>query len=213
MTILKFQLFYNGQESYDNLLIEFDEKTDEFTVKKTTYDTGVFGNFWPHRKTKNNQKNLDLKVTLHNKEFIFTSSEVAFQAAKCKNIDDINKFTKNNFHSLDAFRLGRKVDLIDNWDAIKVNVMIDILQCKFTQYDELKTILLNTDDAYLIEHTPVKKRDKFWADDCDGTGQNNLGMCLMTVRQKLGGKKPNKKCVKLLPRLYEFIKKLKNKTY
>lgn len=208
MGLLKFQIFYNGQEKYDNILITYDEETLIWNVEKTKFNTGIFGNFWPHKKTRKNQQNLNLKVVLYEKEFTFTSSEVAFQASKCKNLEDIDKFTGNNFHSLDSFRSGRKIELRDDWEDVKVNVMINILKCKFTQYPELNTILLSTSDAYLIEHTPVKGRDKFWADDCDGSGKNNLGLSLMRVRNALGGQNPNPKCKKMLPELYNFIKKI-----
>jgi predicted NAD-dependent protein-ADP-ribosyltransferase YbiA (DUF1768 family) len=83
--------------------------------------------------------------------------------------------------------------------------MTNICLDKFTQFNELKKILLETNDAYLIEHTPVKNRDKYWADDNDGSGANNLGKCLMDVRIAIGGKKYNKKCLKKLSELYEFI--------
>lgn len=205
MTLIKFQIFYNGQEKYDNMMITYDEYTKKWSTEVPNYNTGIFGNFWPHKKTRTNQQNLNLKITLHNQEFTFTSSEVAFQAAKCKNIDDINKFTSNTFHSGDSFRLGRKIAIRNNWDYIKNDVMVDILLCKFTQYSELKTALLATTDAYLIEHTPVKGRDKYWADDNDGSGKNILGLSLMFVRKSLGGMDTNDKCAELLPQLYQFI--------
>lgn len=206
MTVLKFQLFYNGQESYDGKLITYNMETNVWTTTDTTYSTGIFGNFWPHKKTRINQQNLGLKVKLYDKEYIFSTSETAFQAAKCSNIEDIDKFTKEDLHAGDSFRLGRKIKLRDDWEDVKVNIMMDILKCKFTQFEDLKKVLLDTDDAFLIEHTPVKGRDKFWADDHAGTGQNNLGYCLMAVRVELGGKKPNAKCLEMLPQLYEFLK-------
>lgn len=205
MTILKFQIFYNGQETYDNHLITYDDEQDKWSITKTTFCTGILGNFWPHKKIRTNQQNLELKTKIYGVEYTFSSSEVAFQAAKCKNPEDIIAFTKKDLHAGDSFRMGRRVQLIDNWDSIKVDVMIDILLCKFTQYQDLQQVLLSTDDAFLIEHTPVKNRDKFWADDCDGTGSNNLGYSLMTVREKIGGRKPNPRCVMMLKQLYEII--------
>lgn len=205
---LKFQIFYNGQEKYDNYIITYDENTKKWSSEKTTYNTGIFGNFWPHKKYRNDQQNLELKVKINNKEYTFSSSEVAFQASKCKNDEDINKFTCYNFHSGDSFRLGRKVELIENWDKIKIDVMLNILECKFMQYENLKNILLSTDDALLIEHTPIKGKDTFWADDNDGTGKNNLGIALMKTRVKLGGVKSNPKCMEKIDELYEFVKNM-----
>lgn len=199
---LKFILFYNGQEKYDNCKVIYDQINDEWSIEHTDFDTGVFGNFWPQKKG-GKKINLNLKTKVYGKEYTFPSSENAFQASKCKNEDDIEEFTK--ISALQSFRLGRSIDLRDDWDIMKVKIMKNICMDKFTQFDKLKKILLETNDAYLIEHTPVKNRDKFWADDNDGSGANNLGKCLMTVRVKIGGNEYNKKCVKKLSELYEFI--------
>ena len=50
MSILKFILFYNGQEKYDNYVILYDEISDEWSLEHIKFDTGVFGNFWPQKK-------------------------------------------------------------------------------------------------------------------------------------------------------------------
>ena len=129
MAILKFQLFYNGQEKYDNTLITFNTETKVWSMIKTTYNTGVFGNFWPHQKNRNNKANqisLNLKVNIYDKEYIFTTSEVAFQASKCEYQKDIIKFTDNNLHSLDSFRMGRKVKLRSDWENVKYQIMLNI---------------------------------------------------------------------------------------
>lgn len=206
--LLKFQIFYNGQEKYDNILIIYDKNTKEWSNIKTSFNTGVFGNFWPHKKKRSEQENLELKIKIYDKEYTFTSSEVAFQASKCKNVEDIELFTKTNIHSLDSFRLGRKIKLRSDWEEEKIKIMLYILECKFTQYEDLKKILIDTCDAYLIEHTPVKNRDKFWADDNDGTGKNKLGLCLMTIRKKIGGSVVNNECIEMLPELYKYLSDL-----
>ena len=41
-----------------------------------------------------------------------------------------------------------------------------------------------TGSAYLVEHLPDANRsDRFWSDGFDGTGLNQLGICLMKLRQ------------------------------
>jgi N-glycosidase YbiA len=54
-----------------------------------------------------------------------------------------------------AARLGRdrKKKLRRDWESIKDNVMREAVKAKFTQHDELRTILLGTGDAKLVEHT------------------------------------------------------------
>ena len=63
--------------------------------------------------------------------------------------------------------------------------MYEALRAKFTQHEELKTILLDTADAELVEHT---KGDAIWADGGDGSGKNLLGKLLVKLREELRGK-------------------------
>ena len=61
--------------------------------------------------------------------------------------------------------------------------MKDILCAKFGQNEDLKKILLSTEDRELREHTP---RDKFWGDGGKkGDGKNMMGKLLMKVRTEL----------------------------
>jgi ribA/ribD-fused uncharacterized protein len=57
-----------------------------------------------------------------------------------------------------------------------------VLQAKFTQHPNLRSILLGTGDAELIEHT---KNDSYWGDGGNGTGKNRLGQLLMELREQL----------------------------
>jgi hypothetical protein len=69
-----------------------------------------------------------------------------------------------------------------DWDAVKDGVMRDALLAKFTQHDHLQSLLLETGDAYLVEHTA---NDNYWGDGGDGTGKNKLGELLMEVRSDI----------------------------
>ncbi len=101
----------------------------------------------------------------------FDSKEIQEKIRKCKRPDE-------------AARIGRdrKLKIKKNWDSSRDNVMREVVKAKFTQYEELKTLLLSTGDAKLIEHT---KNDDYWADGGDGKGKNMLGKILMEVREKL----------------------------
>ena len=57
-----------------------------------------------------------------------------------------------------------------------------IRRAKFSQYDDLRSILLGTEDATIVEHT---KNDDYWGDGGDGSGKNMLGQILMRVRSEL----------------------------
>lgn len=70
---------------------------------------------------------------------------------------------------------------------VKDYVMWRALVAKYTQHDDLKRLLLSTDDAIIVEHTV---NDRYWGDNGDGTGFNHLGRQLMDLRVVLGGKRP-----------------------
>jgi ribA/ribD-fused uncharacterized protein len=53
---------------------------------------------------------------------------------------------------------------------------------KFTQHQELGTLLLSTGEAKIVEHT---ENDDYWGDGGDGSGKNMLGRILMQVREAL----------------------------
>lgn len=47
--------------------------------------------------------------------------------------------------------------------------------------------LLDTGDAFLLEHNNRHGKDSFWSDNCDGTGNNLLGLLLILRRDELKG--------------------------
>ena len=80
-----------------------------------------------------------------------------------------------------AARMGRsrKHPLRRDWEAVKDEIMREALRAKFTQHQELKSLLLGTGDAVIVEHTT---NDNYWGDGGNGTGQNRLGLLLMELR-------------------------------
>ena len=71
------------------------------------------------------------------------------------------------------------------------------LVAKFTQHEALKNLLLGTNDAILIESSPVDKfwgsgwRMDSWKDDWkmeNWEGKNKLGECIMIVREMIKNK-------------------------
>jgi ribA/ribD-fused uncharacterized protein len=84
----------------------------------------------------------------------------------------------------EAARLGRdrKVKLRQDWESVKDNVMREVVYAKFTQHEELRELLLSTEDATLVEHT---ENDSYWGDGGDGSGKNMLGKVLMETRERL----------------------------
>ena len=111
------------------------------------------------------------------------TSEHYFQAQKFH--DAVCRERIRRAHSpMDAANLGRdrKQKLRNDWESVKVEVMRKALRAKFSQHAELKTLLLSTGDAKLVEHTA---NDSYWGDGGDGRGRNMLGQLLMQVREEL----------------------------
>jgi hypothetical protein len=71
-------------------------------------------------------------------------------------------------------------DIVENWNDIKVERMLEILRVKFSN-PELKKKLLNTNNSILIEDS---KSDAFWGIGKSGKGKNMLGKLLMKVREE-----------------------------
>ena len=69
-----------------------------------------------------------------------------------------------------------------DWETVKDDIMREALQAKFGRNPALRSLLLKTGDAELIEHT---RNDSYWADGGDGSGKNRLGQLLMELRAEL----------------------------
>lgn len=82
----------------------------------------------------------------------------------------------------DAKRIGRSVELRPGWDEMRIQVMLDVVRCKFHQNPDLREKLLATGSAELVEGNTWN--DTFWG-VCHGVGENNLGKILMLVRDEL----------------------------
>jgi ribA/ribD-fused uncharacterized protein len=132
---------------------------------------GEFSNFSPHTIKLNGR--------------IWPTSEHYFQAQKFAGTDheDAVRLAKS---PMVAARMGRSRErpLRPDWETVKEEIMREVLRAKFTQHPELRSLLLSTGDAQLVEHTT---NDHYWADGGDGTGKNRLGQLLMELRAELRG--------------------------
>jgi len=142
-------------------------KTINFYTTKGDY--GCFSNFSRHG------------ITL--KGEFWATTEHYFQAQKFAGTRHETEVRKAE-SPRQAAEMGRdkKRPLRSDWDHVKDDVMRDAVRAKFTQHKNLQDILLETDDAILVEHTA---NDKYWADGGDGSGKNMLGKILMEIREEL----------------------------
>lgn len=113
--------------------------------------------------------------------YIYASVEHAFAAAKAKHRLDHEAVAGCSTPGK-AKALGRKVEKWDDWDERRVDVMANCLAAKFAPGTALASMLIATGDAELVEGNHWN--DIFWG-VCDGKGLNNLGILLMSVRQRL----------------------------
>ena len=111
---------------------------------------------------------------------VWPTSEHAYQAMKTLDLDAREKVRKASTPGK-AKRAGRKVALRDDWEDVKIDVMMKVLEAKFS-HPELQQKLLDTGDTPIVEINS-------WGDEfygvCDGKGYNVLGQLLMELRSDL----------------------------
>lgn len=106
------------------------------------------------------------------------TAEHAFQSAKASTYSD-RVFIANQLTAKLAKRRGNEIKLRDDWEKIKVRIMLEVIQCKFSQNAEITRKLMETRTYRLEEGN--NWNDTFWG-NCNGVGYNVLGRILMTVR-------------------------------
>ena len=156
--------------------------------------TACFGNFY------------ECKIEFGGKQYL--NAESAFQAQKYTDQPHVMaRFEKTNGDA--AVKIARDVPMlpnrVDDWDNLesphvnKVDIMMQVLRAKFRQNPHLIELLLATGNAYLVLDSPrSKNQDRFWCDGFNGDGQNQLGICLMRLREEYGG-------VGVVPKAKEYI--------
>lgn len=130
--------------------------------------------------------NFDTQHPIFLKNITWPSTEHYFQAQKFAGTEyeEAVRLTKK---PRDAASMGRdrSLPLREDWEKVKDDTMRDAVRAKFTQYAELRCLLVDTADAELIEHTT---NDSYWADGGNGSGKNMLGKILMEIREELRSK-------------------------
>ena len=111
---------------------------------------------------------------------LYPSAEHAYQAAKSKDRKYRERIRDCGAPG-SAKALGQRVPLREDWEGVKLDIMLGILRSKFEQL-YFRDLLLATCDAELKEGN--NWGDRFWG-VVDGKGQNHLGRLLMKVRDEL----------------------------
>jgi len=116
--------------------------------------------------------------------YVFPSVENAYMAAKNNDVD-WKEYCAAETNPAHVKSESRKVKLIDNWNVLKLDVMLELLRIKFSD-PSMKAKLLATGNRELQEGN--KWGDTFWGVDLRVSphkGHNNLGKLLMKVRSEL----------------------------
>ena len=85
----------------------------------------------------------------------------------------------------EAKRLGKTINLYNDWDTRKIDVMRQCIKLKFSPGSEAAQLLTETGWDYLVEYAPWG--DVFWGVDKDHLGKNWLGKLIMERRAQLVG--------------------------
>lgn len=127
----------------------------------------AFSNFYPARFELDGMK--------------WACSEQAFMYFKSDD-PDYQKKVRKTPDPFEVKALGRTATLKPNWDGIKYNIMVRVLEAKFGQNPELKELLLSTGERPIHEDC----RDPWWGGGPNFPGGRDLlGKALKEVRKKL----------------------------
>lgn len=109
----------------------------------------------------------------------YPTVENAYQAAKTLDLEKRKDFL--NCTPAQAKRLGRQLVMRNDWNDIKLTVMLQLNEQKYMRPD-LRKMLCDTYPLDLAEGNTWG--DTFWG-VCDGKGSNHLGKMLMSIRMQL----------------------------
>jgi ribA/ribD-fused uncharacterized protein len=123
---------------------------------------------------------------------VWPTSEHWFQAQKFVDTaveEELGEVIRREPSPMKAALIGRdrtKPRRAD-WEAVRDDLMREVVRAKFTQHEDIREVLLSTGDAEIVEHTA---NDDYWGDGGDGSGRNMLGRILMEVRAELRSQAP-----------------------
>ena len=116
---------------------------------------------------------------VHYAGLTYPTVENAYQAAKTLNEEIRAEFV--NMTPSEAKKFGKILDVSDDWEDRKLEVMAQLLRQKFSSPD-LSELLKLTSGYELVEGNTWG--DTFWG-VCNGKGRNHLGKLLMDTRDWL----------------------------
>jgi ribA/ribD-fused uncharacterized protein len=140
----------------------------------------------------------------------YISAEHAYQCAKAKR-PMVREWVAQAPTSILAAVAGDGLpedEILGGWESSRIPLMRAILRVKFTQHEDLRTLLVSTGDQPLVEWVSEDSASSpFWS-KINGEGLNMLGQLLMELRSDLrssdcpnveGAKSPHSKTLNRSP--------------
>ena len=119
-----------------------------------------------------------LNLSFEGVALYFNCVEEAYHACKSKDVEVRRMFC--GVGPCEAKHMGRQVQLRDDWNEVRLDLMYFLVKQKFKQNPSLWEQLDMTDSQYLEESNTWN--DRFWG-VCNNIGQNQLGKILFGHRQ------------------------------
>ena len=125
---------------------------------------------------------------------IYSCSEQFYQSSKAEkhNRYDLRDKIMLQTDPAAMYRIGKEINGGDDWKKEKVSIMESGLMAKFEQNPFLKKVLLHTENKTLVEAGPntfwgigLNMRDSRKNQMENWKGENNLGLALERIRQRL----------------------------
>jgi ribA/ribD-fused uncharacterized protein len=117
------------------------------------------------------------------KGYDYDSVEHAYIAQKSDSEDWKDICANGGYSAGNLKKVSKEIDIIEDWDNLKLPIMRNLLVQKFTQ-EPFKSKLLQTDNMYIEEGNWWG--DEFWGISFKtGNGKNYLGKLIMFIRMML----------------------------
>lgn len=117
------------------------------------------------------------------KSYASDNVETLFQAAKCTNHKDIQNIILTSTPGM-AKKLGRRVELREDWECIKEEVMRELLKKKLDFFPEFRDKLSDIPDNIIIAELNAWNDTEWGVSSKTLEGNNKLGKILMELRDK-----------------------------
>ena len=127
------------------------------------------------------------EAPIHLNGMTYPTTEHFYQSSKTLDVQEKDAILTSQ-KPREAKFLGADATIRDDWDDLKLGIMLQANLLKYTQHDSLGNLLMDTGDETLVEFN--RWHDNFWGvctcDTCDSKlGENNLGLTLMLIRASL----------------------------